>query len=71
MINMNNFYRIWSARRVTLRNIKTVNLISPVWKFVEKDALDSQQVNYKHCSKSCVNLNRSTTILIPLYDEAS
>ena len=64
MINRNNFYRIWSARRVTLRNIRTVNLISPIWKFVEKDALDSQQVNCKHCKTSWVNLNESTTVLI-------
>ena len=63
MINRINFNRILSARSVTLRNMRTVNLISPVWKFVEKDALDSQQVNCKHCDKSWVNLNGSTTIL--------
>ena len=60
---MNNFNRVWSSRRKTLRNIRTGNLISPIWKFVEYDALGSQQVNCKHCKTSWVNLNGSNTAL--------
>ena len=63
MNNMNNFNQIWSSRRRTLRNIRTGNLISPVWKYVEYDALNYQQVNCKHCKTSWVNLKGSTTVL--------
>ena len=60
---MNNFNRVWSSRRRTLRNIRTRTLISPVWKYVEYDAFNYQQVNCKHYKTTWVNLNGSNTAL--------
>ena len=61
MDNMNNFNQLLRARRRTVRFTRTVDLISPIWKFVEKDAINSRKVNCKHCNKSWVNLNGSTS----------